>query len=177
MRVRTFVLTFMFFAPALAHAQAPDTAVAEPRRNVFSIQPWSANAPGPRLELERAVSRRVSVVAGSRLTLRNPAFAGRSPVFSELDLGVRYYGGGRAFRGPFAGFYAGYDRALRGYASDARYQVPRAFLGATVGHDFVFFQRLLVGPALAIEYGRPDPVRNVRTWQLAPRIGFGLNFD
>lgn len=177
MRVRTLVLALTIATPALAHAQAADTSVAEHRRNVFAIQPWSSNAPGPRLELERAVSDRFSVVAGTRLTLRNPAYAGRSPAFSELDLGVRYYGSGQAFRGTFAGLYAGYDRALRGYASDTRYQVPRAFLGATVGYDFVVFRRLIIGPALGIEYGRPDPVRDVRTWQLAPRLGFGLNFD
>lgn len=73
MRVRTFVLTFMFSVPALARAQAPDTAIAEPRRNVFAIHPWSANGAGPGLELERAVSARVTLVAGRRLTLRNRA--------------------------------------------------------------------------------------------------------
>jgi len=177
MRARFLVLAVSIAVPALAHSQASDSSHARRDKNVFSIQPWSANAPGPRLELERAVNDRFSLVVGSRLTLRNPAYAGRSPVFSELDLGARYYAGGRVFHGSFAGLYAGYDRALRGYASDTRYQVPRAFLGATVGYDLVVFRRLIIGPALGIEYGRPDPVRGVRTWELAPRLGFGLSFE
>ena len=177
MRVRLLVLALSIAAPALLHSQATDSSHAQHRRNVFSIQPFSPNAKGPRLELERGVTDRFSLVLGSRLTLRNPAYAGRSPAFSELDLGVRYYAGGRTFRGPFAGLYAGYDRALRGYGVGTRYQVPRAFLGATVGYDFVLFRRLIIGPALGIEYGRPDPVRGVRTWMVAPRLGFGFNFD
>lgn len=177
MRVRLLVLALSLAVPVLTHGQASDSTSARRHKNVFAIQPWTANGPGPRLELERGVTDRLSLVVGSRLTLRNPAYAGRSPVFSELDLGVRYYAGGQTFRGPFAGLYAGYDRELRGYASDTRYQVPRAFLGATVGYDFVVFRRLIIGPALGVEYGRPDPVRDVRTWQLAPRLGFGWNFD
>jgi hypothetical protein len=177
MLVRLFVLALSIAAPGLAHSQASDSTRAQHRRNVFSVQPWTDNAPGPRLELERGVTDRLSLVLGSRLTLRNRAFVGRSPAFTELDLGVRYYAGGQTFRGPFAGLYAGYDRALRGYGVGTRYQVPRAFLGATVGSDFVVFRRLIIGPALGIEYGRPDPFRGVRTWQLAPRLGFGINFE
>lgn len=74
-----------------------------------ALQPFSESAKGPRLALERGVTGRFSPVLGSRLTLRNPAYAGRSPAFSELDRGVRYYAGGQTFRGPFAGLYAGYD--------------------------------------------------------------------
>lgn len=177
MRVRLLVLAVSLAVPVLTHGQARDSTSDQRHKNVFAIQPWTANSPGPRLELERAVTDRLSLVLGSRLTLRNPAYDGRNPVVSELDLGARYYAGGQTFRGPFAGLYAGYDRELRGYASDTRYQVPRAFLGATVGYDFVVFRRLIIGPALGVEYGRPDPVRDVRTWQLAPRLGFGWNFD
>ena len=177
MRARLLVLALSIATPGLVHSQGTDSTGADHRRNLFSIQPWTDNAPGPRLELERRVTDRLSLVLGSRLTVRNPAYAGRSPALSELDLGVRYYAGAQTFRGPVAGLYAGYDRALRGYGVDTRYQVPRAFLGATAGYDFVLFRRLIIGPALGIEYGRPDPVRGVRTWMLAPRLGFGFNFD
>jgi len=177
MRVGLLVLALSIAAPGLAHSQASDSTQGQHRRNVFSIQPFSENAKGPRLELERGVNDRFSLVLGSRLTLRNPAYAGRSPAFTELDLGVRFYPGGQTFRGPFAGLYAGYDREMLGYGLANHYQVPRAFLGATAGYDFVLFRRLIIGPALGVEYGRPDPVRGVRTWQLAPRLGFGFNFE
>lgn len=177
MRVRTLVIAVTLSAPSLVHAQASDSARVDHHRNVFAIQPWGSNAPGPRLELERAVTNRVTLILGSRLTLKNPAYAGRKPVFSELDLGVRYYASGRAFHGPFVGIYGGYDRVLRGYAFPTRYTVPRGFVGATVGYDFVLFRRLIVGPALGFEYGRPGLVEGTHTWQLSPRIGFGLNFD
>ncbi len=55
---------------------------------------------------------RISVVAGSRLTLKHRCPGGK-PLFSQLDLGVRYYADGRAFRGNFVGLYAGYDRVLQ----------------------------------------------------------------
>lgn len=177
MRVRTFVIALMLCAPALVHAQASDSTGAEHRRNVFAIQPWSSESPGPRLELERSVSTSLTLVLGGRLTLKNPAYAGRKPVFSEFDLGVRYYASGRAFHGPFAGLYGGYDRVVRDWGSQTRDGVPRIFLGATAGYDFVLFRRLIVGPALGLEYGRPSPMNGVRTWRLSPRIGFGLNFE
>jgi hypothetical protein len=175
-RIRILVIAFTLCTPALARAQVPDTAPTEQRKNVFSIQPWSSPAPGPRLELERSVSDRLSLVLGSRLTLRH-GYLGGKPLFSELDLGVRYYADGRAFHGPFVGLYAGYDRVLQGFFSAAPYQAPRAFLGATAGYDFVVFRRLIIGPALGFEYGRPSPAGGTRTWSLHPRLGIGFNFE
>jgi hypothetical protein len=177
MLARTPVLLVAAAVPFVAHAQAAASAGVEAHKNVFAIQPWSDNASGPRLELERAVTRKLSLVLGSRLTLRNPAFAGRQPVFSAADLGARYYLRGKTFRGPFAGLYLGYDRSFRGYGSDNHYPVARTFIGATIGHDFVVFRRLIIGPALGAEYGRPDPYRGVRTWDVEPRLGFGFNFE
>ena len=176
MRVRSLVLALMISTPAFARAQATDTTVAQPRRNVFAIHPWSSNAPGPRLELERAVSKRVSLVAASRLTVKQ-GYVGGKPLFPELGLGVRYYAGEQAFHGAFVGLDAGYERVVRGYFSDNPRAVPRAFVGATAGYDFVVFRRLIIAPALGFRYGRFAPVTDVHTWDLSPRIGFGLNFD
>ena len=176
MRVATLVLALSAAVPAVVPAQSADSSHGPARKNVFSVQPWSSEGSGPRLELERSVTRRVSLVLGSSLTLRNPAYAIRNTAFSELDAGARYYATGRAFHGPFVGAYAGYERVVNGYTFDARRRVPRAFLGATVGYDFVAFRRLIIGPAFGLEYGRPS-FDGSHSFVLHPRIGIGLNFD
>jgi hypothetical protein len=176
LRVAIIVLALSTTVPIVASAQSTDSSRAPSRQTVFSIQPRTGDLGNPRLELERAVTQRVSVVLGSGLTLRNPAYAVRNTVVSELDLGARYYPGGRAFHGAFVGAHAGYERLVKGYTFNDRVRVPRAFIGATVGYDFVVYRRLIIGPAFGLEYGRPS-FDGGHSFVLRPRIGIGFNFE
>jgi hypothetical protein len=158
-------------------AQTTDSSHADARRTVFSVQPSRSGFGNARLELERSVTDRISVVLGSGLTLRNPSYALRNTFVSELDLGARFYPGGRAFHGLFAGVYAGYERNDRSrYTIAERRMLPNGFVGATTGYDVTLFRRLIIGPAIGLEYGRPS-FDGSHSFVLKPRVGIGFNFD
>lgn len=177
MRFKRLFLAIAVAAPLTASGQVADSNSVSSARTVFSIQPLFEGRDGPRLELERAIGTRVSLVAGSRLTMSQADFITRFPHPASFDIGLRYYARGQAFRGPYAGVYAGYDRTIRGLYPGTLAQVGRTFLGGTLGYDFVFFRRLIVAPAIGAEFGRPDPVRVIKTWEVHPRLGIGFNFE
>jgi hypothetical protein len=177
MRITCLVLALSAAAPVSASGQAADSSHVEGRRTLFSIQPLFEGRDGPRLELERAIASRISLVAGSRLTMSRADLIERFPTFAGFDIGARFYAGGRTFHGPYAGVYAGYDRTLRGLYPGTRDQWARAFLGGTVGYDFVFRRRFIIAPAVGAEYGRPSPANGIKTWEIHPRLGIGFNFD
>ena len=175
------IATLLLAAPALA--QSPSAKPAETHRTVFAIQPIpdlgnDEDRRGPRLELERALSRRFSVVVGTQLTLRNDVYLDREPAFRRLDLGVRYYARRRALDGPFLGLYGGYDRVRRGNTIDTIRRVPAGIAGGTVGWVFRPWSRLTIAPAFGLEYGRPEAysLDRGRYFTAAPRIGFGISF-
>ena len=177
MRLTCLVLAISAAAPFTAGAQAADSNRVDPRRTLFSVQPLFEGRGGPRFELERAVAGRITLRAGSRLTMHQADLLERFPRVAGFDVGARYYAAGRAFRGPFAGGYAGYDRNIRGLHSGPPDQVARYFLGGTLGYDFVIRRRLIIGPAVDAEYGRPAPATGIKTWEVHPRLGIGFNFE
>ena len=177
MRITCLVLLLSATVSLSASGQVADSSHIESRRTLFSIQPLFEGRRGPRLELERAVSSRFSVVAGSRLTMSQADLIERFPTFAGFDLGARFYAGGRTFRGPFAGVHAGYDRTLRGLYPATRDQLARTFLGGTAGYDFVFRRRFIIAPAVGAEYGRPSAATGIKTWEVHPRLGIGFNFE
>ncbi|HEX2780778.1 MAG TPA: hypothetical protein VHM30_14850 [Gemmatimonadaceae bacterium] len=165
-------------------AAAQTTAPVRPAKTTLSIQPIrdlgnDDDPRGPRLELERAVTRRLAVVLGTQLTVRNSSYLLREPVFRRLDLGVRYYPTGIALRGPFLGAYGGYDRVIRGYTIDTHRRVPVAIAGATAGWNFRLAGPLVFVPSFSLEYGRPDALdgSHRRPVTAAPRLGFGITFE
>ena len=176
MRLRCLVLAISAAAPFTASAQAADSNRVDTRRTLFSVQPLFEGRGGPRFELERAISSRFSLVAGTRLTMSQADFINRFPRPAAFDLGARYYASGRAFRGPYAGAYAGYDRNISGFPGP-KSQVARFFLGGALGYDFVVRHRLIIAPAVGAEYGRPSSVTVVKTWEVHPRLGIGFNFE
>lgn len=177
MRITYLVVALSVAIPLTSRGQDLDTNRTSSARTVFSIQPLFEGRNGPRLELERSIGRRVTLVAGSRLTMSQADFITRFPRPASFDVGVRYYARGQSFRGPYVGVYAGYDRTMKGLYPERLAQVGRTFLGGTLGYDFVFFRRIVIAPAVGAEFGRPDPIRVIRSWEVHPRLGIGLNFD
>jgi hypothetical protein len=177
MRFTCLLVAISAAVPFTASGQLADPNRTSSARTVFSIQPLFEGRAGPRLELERAIGARLTLVAGSRLTMSQVDFISRFPRPASYDFGLRYYARGRAFRGPYAGVYAGYDRSMKGVYADTPAQIERAFLGGTIGYDFVFFRRLIIAPAIGAEFGRPDPIRVIKTWEVHPRLGIGFNFE
>ena len=176
MRTLAFALALVAL-PSGAIAQAAVSPPVPAGRTVFSIQPWHPDAAGPRLELERAVMRKLSVVLGAELALSKPPGEPGNPAVSRADIGVRYYTRGPALSGAFVGVYGGYDRVVKGYTIADYRRVPSGFAGATVGYNFVLFHRLIVAPAFGVEYGRQTPEGGGRAFNSYPRIGFGIAFD
>lgn len=176
MRALAFVLVLAAI-PATLSGQAPSSPPVPAGRNVFSIQPWHPDAAGPRLELERAVMRRLSIVLGAELAVSTLGGEPRNPAVSRADIGVRYYTRGPALSGAFVGLYGGYDRVIKGYTIDEYRRVPTAFVGTTLGYNFVLFHRLIVAPAFGFEYGRQTPQGGGRAFNAYPRIGFGIAFE
>ena len=177
MRIVCLVLALSAAAPLAARGQVTDSLDVDPRRTVFSVQPLFEGRTGPRLELERGIANRWSLTAGGRLTMSQADFIERFPRAASFDLGVRYYAGGRTFRGPYLGLYTGYDRDIKGLYPDVPNQIARWFLGGTLGYDLVIRRRLIIGPAVGAEFGRPSAVTGIKTWEVHPRLGIGFKFD
>ncbi|HEX8848394.1 MAG TPA: hypothetical protein VF761_02585 [Gemmatimonadaceae bacterium] len=176
MRALAFALVLVAL-PAGVGAQAAGSPPAPAGQTVFSIQPWHPDVAGPRLELERVVMRKLSVVLGAELALSKPLGEPANPAVSRADIGVRYYTRGPALSGAFVGLYGGYDRVIKGYTLDQYRRVPTAFGGATLGYNFVLFRRVIVAPAFGFEYGRQTPSGGGRAFNSYPRIGFGIAFE
>lgn len=176
MRCLAFALTLLA-VPAAISAQVAEPPPVPSGKTVFSIQPWHPDADGPRLEIERAVMRKVSLVLGAELALSKPPGEPGNPAISRADLGVRYYTRGPALSGAFVGLYGGYDRVIKGFTIDDNRRIPTAFAGATIGYNFVLFRRLIVAPAFGLEYGRQVPEGGGRAFNAYPRIGFGIAFE
>lgn len=91
MRLTCLVLAIPAAAPFTASAQAADSNRVEPRSTLFSVQPSFEGRGGSRVELECAVTSRMTRTVGSRLTTRQADFLERFPRVAGFDVGARCY--------------------------------------------------------------------------------------
>ena len=159
--------------PVAARAQAPAAAASAVFRTRFSVNGVAGSAGGPRLELDRAVTRRLALSLGASAELRNP-FGTSGRRMSAIDVAAKYYLGPRALTGLYGGLRLGYERLTAPSTSGNGYPAG-PYSEFLAGYDRSIGRRLTLATSVGVQ---PAWIPNERglNAKLRPRIGLGWRF-
>ena len=172
MRPIVVALSACALVPLAARAQNADTPQPQLRTR-FSVHGVAGSAGGPRLELDRAVTRRLAVSLGASAELRNPfGVSGRR--MSAIDLAAKYYLGPRALTGFWGGLRLGYERLTAPSTSGNGYP-GGPYAEWVAGYDKSIGRRLTLATSVGVEPAWISDERGINA-RLRPRIGLGWRF-